>query len=474
MQPLYFAGRARETERGIKVHDKFTGEEIAEVSAADESLIRDAIGSAFQARDAMRRLPGFRRAEILETVAERIEERSDDLVDVLVREAGKPLRFARGEVERALDTFRGAAREALRQGGEIVPLDSSQASSGYRGMWKRVPVGVCGFITPFNFPLNLVAHKVAPAIAAGCPFVLKPASAAPLCALAIGEALSRAGLPEGAFSILPARGSVAEPIVTDDRVAKLSFTGSDEVGWALKRRAGKKRVTLELGGNAAVIVDETADLDDAVERIVFGAFYQGGQSCISVQRIIVLDEVYDDFRTRLVTAARAVSAGDPGLPETLVGPVITEDDALRIQSWVRSACDAGARLLVGGERHGSVVEATLLEDVPAGQEILEEEVFGPAAVLIRVLDFEGALREANRTRFGLQAGVFTRDIHRAHRAWDELEVGGVIIGDVPSWRADAMPYGGVKDSGLGREGPAFAIEEMTERRLFIVRDPGAT
>jgi acyl-CoA reductase-like NAD-dependent aldehyde dehydrogenase len=322
--------------------------------------------------------------------------------------------------------------------------------------------------------LNLVAHKVAPAIAAGCPFVLKPASAAPLCALAIGEALSGAGLPDGAFSILPARGSVAEPIVTDDRVAKLSFTGSDEVGWALKRRAGKKRVTLELGGNAAVIVDETADLDDAAERIVFGAFYQGGQSCISVQRIIVLDEVYDAFRTRLVAATRAVRAGDPRLPETLVGPVITEDDALRVQSWVQSACDAGGRLLVGGERNGSVVEATLLEDVPAGQEILEEEVFGPAAVLIRVMDFEAGLREANRTRFGLQAGVFTRDIHRAHRAWDELEVGGVIIGDVPSWRADAMPYGGVKDSGLGREGPAFAIEEMTERRLFIVRDPGAT
>ncbi|MEM9801760.1 MAG: aldehyde dehydrogenase family protein [Planctomycetota bacterium] len=470
MRPLYLAGRPHMTGRGLTVRDKATGDVIEEVALADSALVRDAIAAADGARESMRRLAPHRRAEALDRARRHLEERRDELVESLVREAGKPLTFARGEHGRMLDTFRLSALEATRASGESVPLGASASGDGYRAQWKRVPIGVCGFITPFNFPLNLVAHKVAPAIAAGCPFVLKPASSTPIGALMIGEALAAAGLPDGAFSILPAKAGDAAPIVEDDRVRKLSFTGSDEVGWDLKARAGKKRVTLELGGNAAVIVDETCDLDEAARRIVYGAFYQSGQSCISVQRVIAVDAIYDELRRRLVDATRAVAAGDPHSEETLVGPLISEGDAERVAAWVTEACDAGARCLVGGERDGAVVQPTLLEDVPEGAKVLDEEVFGPVAALVRVRDFEDALREANRTRFGLQAGVFTRDLHRAHRAWDEIEVGGVVVGDVPAWRADAMPYGGVKDSGIGREGPAFAIEEMTELRLLVVRD----
>ena len=479
MEPLVLGGRPRTTDLGIEVVDKFDGTRIATVAAADPALVREAIASAHGARDAMRALAPAQRADILERVAARLEEQREGIADTLVREAGKPIRFALAEVDRALDTFRIAAREAVRIEGGVVPLDGAPANAGYRATWKRVPVGVCGFIAPFNFPLNLVAHKVAPAIAAGCPFVLKPASVAPLGALRIADALAaevgvRGGLPEGSFSVLPARGAAAEPIATDDRVAKLSFTGSDEVGWRLAGLAAKKRVTLELGGNAAVVVDETADLDDAVRRIVFGAYYQAGQSCISVQRIVAVEALLDELRDRLVAAVEGVVAGDPRSADTLVGPLIAEDEADRVLRSIDAARAAGAEVLVGGGRSGPVVEATLVEGVPHGQDLLDEEVFGPVAVLIGVPDYDAALAEVNRSRFGLQAGVFTRDVHRAHRAWDELEVGGVVVGDVPSWRADAMPYGGVKDSGLGREGPAFAIEEMTERRLLVVRDPGTT
>ena len=470
MRPLYLAGSPEPRDETLEVRDKFTGERIERVALASPGDVREAIAAASAARSAMGQLRGYQRAAILERAALLLTERRPELVRTLVREAGKPVRFAEGEVDRALETFRISARVALDARGGALPLGSSPANDGYRGTWKRVPVGVCGFITPFNFPLNLVAHKVAPAIAAGCPFVLKPASSTPLSALLLAEVLAGCGLPPGAFSVLPARGADAEAIATDDRVAKLSFTGSDEVGWMLKRRSGKKRVTLELGGNAAVVVDETADLDEAARRVAFGAYYQSGQSCISVQRVIVVDEVHDAFRERLVREVGAVVHGDPRSPEVSVGPMISEGEAERVERWVEGALAAGARRLVGGPREGALVPATLLEGVRAGESVLDEEVFGPVACLVRARDFDAALVEANRSRFGLQAGLFTRDLHRAHRAWDELEVGGVIVGDVPSWRADVMPYGGVKDSGLGREGPASAVEEMTEVRLLVVRD----
>jgi acyl-CoA reductase-like NAD-dependent aldehyde dehydrogenase len=352
-----------------------------------------------------------------------------------------------------------------------MALDISPRAKGYSGMWKRVPIGPCSFISPFNFPLNLAAHKVAPALAVGCPFVLKPASLTPIGALIIGEVLAETNLPEGAFSILPCRRDGADLFTTDERLKLLSFTGSPGVGWALKAKAGKKKVVLELGGNAAVVVDESADLDDAVERITFGAFYQSGQSCISVQRIIIHDAIYGALREKLLHAASQLKSGDPKHPDTFIGPIISENEAKRLKEWIDAAVGSGAKLLCGGKRDGVMLDATLLENVPEDAAISCQEAFGPVAILSRFSTFDEALERVNRSAFGLQAGVFTRDLYRAHRAWDRLEVGGVIIGDVPSYRVDNMPYGGVKDSGLGREGIRFAMEDMTEIRLLVIRTP---
>jgi len=395
------------------------------------------------------------------------------LAMALCIEAGKPIKDARGEVTRLIDTFQIASEESVRIGGEVLPLDISPRARGYQGMWKRVPIGPCSFISPFNFPLNLAAHKVAPALAVGCPFVLKPASLTPIGALMIGEVLAETDLPKGAFSILPCTRAGAARFTEDDRLKLLSFTGSPGVGWELKAKAGKKPVVLELGGNAAVIVDEDADLEDAVERIVFGAFYQSGQSCIGVQRIIVHSKIYDAFRSALVEKTRALESGDPKLESTFIGPMISEKEATRLHGWVEAAVESGATLLCGGNREGAMLEATLLENVSRNQDVVVQEAFGPVAVLSKFDDFDAALDEVNDSVFGLQAGIFTRDLYKAHAAWDRLEVGGVVIGDVPSWRVDHMPYGGVKESGLGREGVKFAIEDMTEVRLMVIRTPGA-
>jgi len=351
-----------------------------------------------------------------------------------------------------------------------MPLDRTARSAGYTGMWKRTPIGPCSFISPFNFPLNLAAHKVAPALAVGCPFVLKPASLTPIGALIIGEVLAETDLPEGAFSILPCRRDGAALFTEDDRLKLLSFTGSPGVGWDLKSKAGKKKVILELGGNAACLVDADTDLDDAVERIIFGAFYQSGQSCISVQRIIVHSSIYSEFRERFVAATKALKMGDPKDEDTFIGPMISEGEASRLHGWVEAAAAGGAKVLCGGRREGLMLEATVLEDVPVDADVTCEEAFGPVAVLSRFDDFDAALAQINDSQFGLQAGIFTRDIHKAHRAWNTLDVGGVVIGDVPSWRVDHMPYGGVKESGLGREGVRFAIEDMSEIRLMVLRE----
>jgi acyl-CoA reductase-like NAD-dependent aldehyde dehydrogenase len=416
----------------------------------------------------------YERQAALEHCVKRFRERADDLAYSLCVEAGKPIRDSRAEVARLVDTFRIAAAESVRIGGEVLNLEVSARARGYAGMYKRVPLGPCSFISPFNFPLNLAAHKIAPAIAAGCPFVLKPASRTPIGALLIGETLAETELPPGAFSILPCHRDGADLFTTDDRLKLLSFTGSPAVGWDLKARAGKKKVVLELGGNAACIVDETANLDDAVERLIVGSFYQSGQSCISVQRILVHERVYDDLRERLVVATKALKMGDPKQEETFIGPMIHESEAKRLEAWINTAVKAGARVLCGGGRQGVMLEATLLENVPKDQPLCAEEAFGPVAVLARFSDFDHALAEVNASRFGLQAGVFTRDVYRIQHAWDRLEVGGVIVGDVPSWRVDIMPYGGVKDSGLGREGVRYAIDDMTELRLLVLRTPPAS
>jgi acyl-CoA reductase-like NAD-dependent aldehyde dehydrogenase len=467
--PYYLAGEAVRANTDLAVVDKYTGAVATQVAVADGVAVERALAAAVAAASPLRRWPAYQRQAVLEHGAKRFAERAEELAQALCVEAGKPIRDSRGEVSRLIDTFRVAAAESVRIHGEVLELAITPRARGYRGMPQRVPVGPCSFISPFNFPLNLAAHKIAPAIAAGCPFVLKPASRTPVGALLIAEVLAETDLPKGAFSVLPCARGIADRLVTDERIRLLSFTGSPAVGWDLKARAGKKKVVLELGGNAACIVDQDADLDDAVERLVFGAFYQSGQSCISVQRILGHESLYAELRDRLVAATRALRVGDPKEETTFIGPLISEREAERIERWITAARQAGARLLCGGGRQGALCEPTLLEGVPPDQPICAAEAFGPVAVLSPFDRFEEALAQVNASAYGLQAGVFTRDLYHAQRAWDELEVGGVIIGDVPSWRVDHMPYGGVKDSGLGREGVRYAIEEMTEPRLLVIR-----
>jgi acyl-CoA reductase-like NAD-dependent aldehyde dehydrogenase len=469
--PYYLAGEAVYANTDLKVTDKYSGEIAYEVPLATPDVLDQAITAAVEATDAMRKMTVYERQAVLEHCIKRFTERQDELAEALCIEAGKPINDAKGEVGRLIDTFKIAAEETPRMLGETLPLDISPRAKGYRGMTQRVPIGPCAFISPFNFPLNLAAHKVAPAIAAGCPFVLKPASMTPIGALVIGEILAETNLPKGAFSILPCRRYSADLLTEDERLKLLSFTGSPDVGWKLKARAGKKPVILELGGNAACVVDNDWDLDDAVARVIIGAFYQSGQSCIGVQRLFVHSDVYDTFKEKLLVKTNALKSGDPKDPETFIGPMISEDEAKRLHGWITDAQERGATLLCGGERDGNMLQATLMENVPHDCELSAEEAFGPVAILEPFDDFDAVLKRVNDSRFGLQAGIFTRDIYKAQQAWDELEVGGVVIGDVPSWRVDHMPYGGVKDSGLGREGIRWAMEDMTELRLMVVRTP---
>jgi acyl-CoA reductase-like NAD-dependent aldehyde dehydrogenase len=467
--PLYVGNQPRQPNRDLAVKDKFSLKTVAHVAVADRELIDKAIGLAVNAAGPMRDLAAFERRAILNHCVQRFEERKEELVHVLCIEGGKPKRDAANEVGRLIETFRTSAEESVRMYGEVLPVDMSDATRGYRSQWKRFPIGPCSFISPFNFPLNLVAHKIAPAIAAGCPFVLKPASFTPISALILGEILAETDLPKGAFSILPCHRDGAALFTTDERLKLLSFTGSPAVGWELKKQAGKKKVVLELGGNAACIVDADWDIKDAVTRILVGGFAQSGQSCISVQRVLVQEDIYAAFRKALVKAVSELKTGNPSQDATVVGPLISEEEAERLEKWIKDAVAAGAKLLTGGKRKGALLEPTVVENVPPKQPLWADEAFGPVVVLESFKDYSKALSTVNATRFGLQAGVFTKDIHKAYQAWETLEVGGVVVGDVPSWRADAMPYGGVKESGLGREGVRFAMEDMTEIRMFVLR-----
>jgi len=467
--PYYLANRPEAPNTELEVRNKFSGEVVSRAALADAEAIDRAITAAVEAAEPMRKMAPYERKEVLLHCVKRFTERAEELAHVLCREAGKPIKDSRGEVTRLIETFQIAAEESVRIGGEVMNLEISPRSKGYRGMTKRVPIGPCSFISPFNFPLNLTAHKIAPAIASGCPFILKPASLTPVSALIMGEILAETNLPAGAFSILPCKRDGAELFTTDDRLKLLSFTGSPDVGWELKSKAGKKKVVLELGGNAACIIDASADLEDAVKRVTFGAFYQSGQSCVSVQRIIIHESVYDAFREKLVAASRELISGDPEDEKVSIGPLISEKEAARLEQWIQQARQAGANLLCGGTRKGAILEATLLENVPQDQKLVREEAFGPVAILSRFSHFEDALTKANDSRFGIHAGVFTNDLEHAFSAWDELEVGGVLINEVPSWRVDHLPYGGVKDSGLGREGIRNAMEDMTEIRTLVIR-----
>jgi len=441
---------------------------IAQVFQGTRADAELAIASAVKAFGTTRRLPAFERQRVLRRVAQSISQQKDEFSRTLAQEAGKPIKAARTEVDRAVFTFNVAAEESTRIYGEYLPLDWQEYTVGRWGIVRRFPLGPIAGITPFNFPLNLVAHKVAPAIAAGCPLVLKPAPQTPLCSILLAEAVQQAGWPDGGLNVIPLSNEDAGLLVSDDRLKMISFTGSAAVGWAIKRNAGKKKVILELGGNAALIVHSDADLPFAAERCVAGAFAYAGQTCISVQRVLVERSVYGKFVDLLIAGASKLRVGDPMEESTDVGPLIRESDAIRAADWIQEAVRGGARLLCGGQRKGPLLEPTVLTGTRTDMKVNCQEIFAPVVTVEPYDDFDKAIRQVNNSAYGLQAGIFTRDAKLMFTAYEELEVGGLIAGDVPSFRIDHMPYGGIKDSGLGREGLRYAIEEMTEPKLLVM------
>jgi acyl-CoA reductase-like NAD-dependent aldehyde dehydrogenase len=450
------------------IHSPYDHSVVGEVHLGSAAHAETAVLAAQRAFATTKKSPGYERKRILNAISEGIRARREEFALLMCLEAGKPIKTARAEVDRAVFTFQVAAEEATRIGGEWLPLDWQSSTAGRAGIVRRFPLGAILAITPFNFPLNLVAHKVAPAIAAGCTIVLKPAPQTPLCSLLLAEVIAGSGLTAGAFNVLPLANDIAEKLVTDDRLKMLTFTGSGKVGWALKQKAGKKKVTLELGGNAGVIVHSDADVAFAAERCVAGGFGYSGQTCISVQRIYVQRSVYDTFLSTLVTGVKKLRMGNPTEDTTDVGPLINEGAARRIEEWIKEAAAGGARIETGGRCEGSMVEPTVLTHTRPNMKLTCEEVFGPVVLVEPYDNFSDAIRQVNDSPNGLQAGVFTRDVKLLFSAFDELEVGGVISGDTSSFRIDHMPYGGVKDSGLGREGLRYAIEEMTEARLLVL------
>ncbi len=470
--PFYVDRRWVSDGERIEIRSPGTGEVVGTTFRADSAALEAAIAAAVRAFEITRKMGGFERQRVLREIAAGITAGREELARTLALEAGKPIKAARVEVERAAFTFAVAAEEATRVGGEYLPLDWQSSTAGRWGIVRRFAVGPIAAITPFNFPINLVAHKLAPAIAAGCTIVLKPAPQTPLTSLNLAKIIEVAGWPAGALNVLPLSNEDAGALVTDDRIKLLSFTGSTAVGWQLKAKARKKRVLLELGGNAGVIVCADANLEYAVERCAVGGFTYAGQTCISVQRILVEDAVFDGFVSALVARVGKLKVGAVLDEGTDVGPLINEDAAKRVIEWIGEAVSGGAKLLCGGVREDATVTPTVLTGTAAGMQVNCKEIFGPVVTVEKFSSFDAALATINDSDFGLQAGLFTRDFVRITQAFEVLEVGGVMVGEVPAFRIDHMPYGGVKDSGLGREGLRYAIEEMTEPRLLAVNTAG--
>jgi acyl-CoA reductase-like NAD-dependent aldehyde dehydrogenase len=468
VRPFWLAGRPVTGDTELTVTNPYDGHVVAVCSVPTESQVDEAVAAAAAVRKEAAALPIHVRAEALAHVSRRLAERADEIAHLITEENGKPIFWARGEVNRAISTFRFAAEETRRLGGETVRLDTEAAATGRLAYVSRVPHGPVLAITPFNFPLNLVAHKVAPAIAVGAPIILKPAPATPISSLVLGEILAETELPEGMFSVLPVPNDRAAALVDDPRLPIVSFTGSSPVGYAIMDRVPRKHVTLELGGNAAAVVLADADLDWAASRVALFSNSQAGQSCIAVQRVIVEESVHDDFVSRLLPAVEALITGDPADEKTQVGPMVSVAAAERVEQWVNEAVAAGARLLTGGTREGATVAPTVLADVPQDAQVCREEVFGPVMVIQTVSGVDEAFAAVNDSKYGLQAGVFTRSLDNAFRANRELEVGGVIIGDAPTYRADQMPYGGVKESGVGREGVRSAMADFTYEKVMVL------
>jgi acyl-CoA reductase-like NAD-dependent aldehyde dehydrogenase len=471
--PIYLAGEWVDSPDPLPIANPARPDEPAgQTFNATEAQYERAVTAAVAAFDTTRKLPAYERGRMLREISAGIRDRREELGRLIAMEAGKPIRDSLAEVDRAVLTFRLGAEEAERMTGEVIPLDLNVASKGRTGITRRFPIGPIAGISPFNFPLNLAAHKLAPAIASGNPIVLKPPSKDPLTMLTVAEIVDSVGLPAGAVSILPMTREQGDRMVEDPRFKLLTFTGSPSVGWRMKERAGKKKVVLELGGNAGVIVDESADLDWAVKRTLTGAFGYAGQVCISVQRMYVHERIWDTFMERFVEGARALAVGDPLDPATDVGPMVDPAAAQRTQRWVDEATALGGQVLLGGTADGTYFAPTVLTDVPVTAQVCSNEAFAPLVVAFPFTDFDQAVAAVNDSFFGLQTGVFTNDLRNAWRAFEELEVGGVIVNDIPTYRVDHMPYGGVKDSGLGREGLRYAIEDMTELRIMVLAWPG--
>jgi acyl-CoA reductase-like NAD-dependent aldehyde dehydrogenase len=469
-KPYLVAGDWRSGAESFEVTNPFDGSLVATIGTPSKEDVERAVAAASESFNESRKLPVHARAEALMHISRRLEERTTEVTELISREGGKPLKWAKVEAARAVSTFRWAAEECRRFGGELLRLDTEESLGSRVAIARRFPIGPVLAITPFNFPVNLVAHKMAPALAVGAPIVVKPATKTPLGALLLGELFLETDLPEGMLSVIPIGGSQAGELAKDERFKKISFTGSSQVGWELKAADPKKTVTLELGGNAGVIVHSDADLDKAAQRVAFGGYYQAGQSCISVQRTIVHTSVFDAFKDKLVSEVEKLKTGDPSDPETDVGPLIDNDALEKVSTWVDEAVQGGAEILIGGKREDPFYWPTVMSRTRADMKVRKEEIFGPVVTVEPYESFEEAIELANETRYGLQAGVFTKDINRILQSHRDVEAGGIIVNDVASFRADQMPYGGVKDSGSGREGLRYAMEEMCEIKTLVISD----
>ena len=469
-KPYLIAGDWRSSSKSFDVKSPFDDSVVATVGEPSDEDAEAAVAGAADVFDETRKLPVHQRAEALMHISRRLEERGDEVAEVIAREGGKPIKWAKVEGARAVSTFRWAAEECRRDGGEILRFDTEASLGARLGIVRRFPLGPVFAIAPFNFPVNLVAHKMAPALAVGAPIVIKPATKTPLGSLLLGELFSETDLPPAMCSILPVGGSKAGDLAADDRFAKITFTGSTAIGWSLRERSPKKAVTLELGGNAGVIVHSDADTDKAAQRIAYGGYYQAGQSCISVQRVLVHSSLADTFTEKVIAEVEKLKTGDPMDPATDVGPLIDHDSLERVTAWVDEAVQAGAEVLTGGKREDPFYLPTVLSKTRPGMKVRSEEIFGPVTTLETYDDFDAAIADVNNTKYGLQAGIFTSDVKLLMTAHRDMQVGGIIANDVSSWRADQMPYGGTKDSGVGREGLRYAMDEMTQQKILVLSD----
>ena len=467
--PILIGNRPKETDNYITINSPYDNQTVAKVCMAGEREIEEAIEKALKAFSVLKHLPVYVKANALAQISQGVKERAEEIARMMALEAGKPISLAKIEVSRCIELFQYASEEVKRFGGEVIPLDLDKLGENRLAIYKCFPIGVILGITPFNFPLNLVAHKVAPALAVGNPVIIKPSSAAPITALILGEIIAQTDLPEGSISILPCSTQLAEKMVKDDRLAMLTFTGSPDVGWYLKTIAGKKRVTLELGGNAALVISSLRLKEFLLERAVFGGFYQGGQVCISVQRILVKENFYESFLEAFVEKVKMIHTGNPLEENTLVGPLINQTAAQRVENWIKEALEEGAKLIIGGKREGNVIYPTVLTHTRPEMKVNAREIFGPVVTVEPYKTFNEAIAMVNNSVYGLQAGIFTDSLEEVFSAYNQLEVGGVIVNDVPTYRSDPMPYGGIKGSGIGKEGIKYAMREMSEGKILVIK-----